>query len=106
MKEILAFSSRQRYLFCRRSFGPNQHRLRLLQTIPLPELKGGDFDHFDVDSRQQVISNGRREYAVEVLIFAPTPDSYDPGCRYSPFVTLSSATSSFGWGSTEVENGG
>jgi DNA-binding beta-propeller fold protein YncE len=23
--------------------------LRLLQTIPLPDLKGGDFDHFDVD---------------------------------------------------------
>src|SRR3984893_1127345 len=23
--------------------------LRLLHTIPLPDLKGGDFDHFDVD---------------------------------------------------------
>jgi DNA-binding beta-propeller fold protein YncE len=42
--------------------------LRLLQTIPLPELKGGDFDHFDVDlSGNRLFLTAEENNAVEVF---------------------------------------
>jgi DNA-binding beta-propeller fold protein YncE len=42
--------------------------LRLLQTIPLPELKGGDFDHFDVDlSGNRLFLTAEENNAVVVL---------------------------------------
>jgi DNA-binding beta-propeller fold protein YncE len=42
--------------------------LRLLQTIPLPELKGGDFDHFDVDlSGNRLFLTAEENSAVEVF---------------------------------------
>jgi DNA-binding beta-propeller fold protein YncE len=42
--------------------------LRLLQTIPLPELKGGDFDHFDVDlSGNRLFLSAEENSAVEVF---------------------------------------
>jgi DNA-binding beta-propeller fold protein YncE len=42
--------------------------LRLLQTIPLPELKGGDFDHFDVDlAGNRLFLTAEENSAVEVF---------------------------------------
>jgi DNA-binding beta-propeller fold protein YncE len=42
--------------------------LRLLQTIPLPDLKGGDFDHFDVDlSGNRLFLTAEENNAVEVF---------------------------------------
>src|SRR3984893_265622 len=42
--------------------------LRLLQTIPMPELKGGDFDHFDVDlSGNRLFLTAEENNAVEVF---------------------------------------
>jgi DNA-binding beta-propeller fold protein YncE len=42
--------------------------LRLLQTIPLPDLKGGDFDHFDVDlSDNRLFLTAEENNVVEVF---------------------------------------
>lgn len=42
--------------------------LRLLQTIPLPDLKGGDFDRFDVDlSGNRLFLTAEENNAVEVF---------------------------------------
>jgi DNA-binding beta-propeller fold protein YncE len=42
--------------------------LRLLQTIPLPDLKGGDFDHFEVDpSGNRLFLSAEENNAVEVF---------------------------------------
>ncbi|NDQ55478.1 MAG: hypothetical protein GZ088_00225 [Acidipila sp.] len=42
--------------------------LRLLQTIPLPDLKGGDFDHFDVDlPGNRIFLTAEENNAVEVF---------------------------------------
>src|SRR2546427_341107 len=42
--------------------------LRLLQTIPLPDLKGGDFDHFEVDlSGNRLFLTAEENNAVEVV---------------------------------------
>src|ERR1700676_5797842 len=42
--------------------------LRLLQTIPLPDLKGGDFDHFDVDlPSNRIFLTAEDNDAVEVF---------------------------------------
>jgi DNA-binding beta-propeller fold protein YncE len=42
--------------------------LRLLQTIPLPDLKGGDFDHFDVDlPGNRIFLTAEENNAVEVI---------------------------------------
>ena len=42
--------------------------LRLLQTIPLPELKGGDFDHFEVDlSGNRLFLTAEDNNSVEVF---------------------------------------
>jgi len=61
MKRFLAFSIAANVIFFAVAASAQTNAARLLQTIPLPELKGGIFDHFDVDFGQQVISNGRRE---------------------------------------------
>jgi YVTN family beta-propeller protein len=50
MKRFLAFLIAANVVFL--AVGVSAQKkppLRLLQTIPLPDLKGGDFDHFDVD---------------------------------------------------------
>src|SRR6202790_965322 len=42
--------------------------LRLLQTIPMPDLKGGDFDHFEVDlSGNRLFLTAEENNAVEVF---------------------------------------
>ena len=42
--------------------------LRLLQTIPLPDLKGGDFDHFDADlPGNRLFLTAEENNAVEVF---------------------------------------
>jgi DNA-binding beta-propeller fold protein YncE len=42
--------------------------LRLLQTIPLPELKGGDFDHFEIDlPGNRLFLTAEENNAVEVF---------------------------------------
>src|ERR1700681_1833591 len=42
--------------------------LRLLQTIPLPDLKGGDFDHFDIDlPTNRIFLTAEDNDAVEVF---------------------------------------
>src|ERR1700730_13997404 len=42
--------------------------LRLLQTIPMPDVKGGDFDHFDVDlSGNRLFLTAEENNAVEVF---------------------------------------
>jgi hypothetical protein len=42
--------------------------LRLLQTIPLPDIKAGDFDHFAVDlAGNRLFLTGEAQHAVLVL---------------------------------------
>jgi len=53
---------RQHDLLSCRSMGPNKTAAASVANYPLPELKGGDFDHFDVDlSGNRLFLNGRRE---------------------------------------------
>ena len=51
-----------------RAWAQTKPPLRLLQTIPLPELKGGDFDHFAVDlSGNRLFLTAEENNAVEVF---------------------------------------
>jgi DNA-binding beta-propeller fold protein YncE len=50
VRRLLAFLiAANTIFFSAAAWAQSKPPLRLLQTIPLPELKGGDFDHFDVD---------------------------------------------------------
>ncbi len=69
MKRFLAFSIAANVIFFAvAASAQTKPPLRLLQTIPLPELKGGDFDHFDVDfSGNRLFLTAEENNAVEVF---------------------------------------
>ena len=69
MKRFLAFSIAANIIFFAvAASAQTKPPLRLLQTIPLPELKGGDFDHFDVDfSGNRLFLTAEENNAVEVF---------------------------------------
>jgi DNA-binding beta-propeller fold protein YncE len=55
-------------LFAASAFAQSKPPLRLLQTIPLPDLKPGDFDHFAVDlAGSRLFLTGEANNAVLVL---------------------------------------
>jgi len=69
MKRFLAFSIAANVIFfCPRSLGPNQTAAAAAADHPLPDLKGGDFDHFDVDfSGNRLFLTAEENNAVEVF---------------------------------------
>jgi DNA-binding beta-propeller fold protein YncE len=69
MKRSLAFLIAANVtLFAVAASAQTKPPLRLLQTIPLPDLKGGDFDHFDVDlSGNRLFLTAEENNAVEVF---------------------------------------
>jgi DNA-binding beta-propeller fold protein YncE len=69
MKRLLAFLIAVNIiLFAVAAAGQTRPPLRLLQTIPLPDLKGGDFDHFAVDlSGNRLFLTAEDNNAVEVF---------------------------------------
>jgi WD40 repeat protein len=69
MKRFLAFLIAANVIFFAiAASAQTKPPLRLLQTIPLPDLKGGDFDHFDVDlSGNRLFLTAEENNAVEVV---------------------------------------
>jgi DNA-binding beta-propeller fold protein YncE len=69
MKRFLAFFIAANVIFFAvAASAQTKPPLRLLQTIPLPDLKGGDFDHFDVDlSGNRLFLTAEENNVVEVL---------------------------------------
>src|SRR5438309_4395422 len=69
MKRFLAFSIAANVIFFAvAASAQTKPPLRLLQTIPLPDLKGGDFDHFEVDfSGNRLFLTAEENNAVEVF---------------------------------------
>src|ERR1019366_4259694 len=69
MKRFLAFLIAANFIFFAvAASAQTKPPLRLLQTIPLPDLKGGDFDHFDVDlSGNRLFLTAEENNAVEVF---------------------------------------
>jgi len=69
MKKFLAFIVVVNIVFFAvASSAQRKPPLRLLQTIPMPDLKGGDFDHFDVDlPGNRLFLTAEENSAVEVF---------------------------------------
>src|ERR1700730_5501010 len=69
MKRFLAlFVTARLVLFAVAASAQQMPPLRLLQTIPLPDLKGGDFDDFDVDLQSnRIFLTAEANDAVEVF---------------------------------------
>ena len=69
MKRFLAFLIAANVIFFAvAASAQTKPPLRLLQTIPLPDLKGGDFDHFDVDvAGNRLFLTAEENNAVEVF---------------------------------------
>jgi DNA-binding beta-propeller fold protein YncE len=69
MKRFLAFLIAANVIFfVGAASAQTKPPLRLLQTIPLPDLKGGDFDHFDVDvAGNRLFLTAEENNAVEVF---------------------------------------
>ena len=69
MKRFLAFLiAASAIFFAVAASAQTKPPLRLLQTIPLPDLKGGDFDHFEVDlSGNRLFLTAEENNAVEVF---------------------------------------
>src|ERR1700730_1057367 len=69
MKRFLAlFVTARLVLFAVAASAQQMPPLRLLQTIPLPDLKGGDFEHFDVDLQSnRIFLTAEANDAVEVF---------------------------------------
>src|ERR1700694_2146635 len=69
MKRFLAFLIAANVIFfAAAATAQTKPPLRLLQTIPLPDLKGGDFDHFEVDlSGNRLFLTAEENNAVEVF---------------------------------------
>jgi len=69
MKRFLSFLlAANAIFFAVEALAQSRPPLRLLQTIPLPDLKGGDFDHFDVNlSANKLFLSAEENNAVEVF---------------------------------------
>ncbi|HET8924489.1 MAG TPA: YncE family protein [Candidatus Acidoferrum sp.] len=69
MKRLLAlFVAPSLFFFAVAVSAQQKPPLRLLQTIPLPDLKGGDFDHFDIDlASNRIFLAAEDNDAVEVF---------------------------------------
>lgn len=69
MKRFLAFLAAANIGFFSAAASAQQKPpLRLLQTIPMPDLKGGDFDHFDADLQgNRIFLTAEDNDAVEVF---------------------------------------
>src|ERR1700731_2195185 len=69
MKRFLAFLIAANVIFvASAASAQTKPPLRLLQTIPLPDLKGGDFNHFAVDlSGNRLFLTAEANNAVEVF---------------------------------------
>lgn len=69
MKRFLAFLAAANIgFFAASASAQRKPPLRLLQTIPIPDLKGGDFDHFDVDLQSnRIFLTAEDNDAVEVF---------------------------------------
>jgi DNA-binding beta-propeller fold protein YncE len=69
MKRVLAFVSAAIIVFfAATASAQSKPPLRLLQTIPLPDLKAGDFDHFAIDlAGNRLFLTGEANNAVLVL---------------------------------------
>src|SRR5580700_7457749 len=60
------------FLFELKAQSQEDEPLKLVQTIPLPGLKDGDFDHFAVDvPGQRLFLAAESDSAVEVLVLRP-----------------------------------